>query len=162
MISETRPMQLPPLPAIGQPEAYYARAIRQADAAGDRHAYEASKVGQYVTLALDQHLTWEEKQKYFCHALKRHCNPPPMAEDEVEQFYKELAQLVRQYAGQEALRLASDQDDLYAARLAMGQTRNEIEDEAEHFFLTLVPAECPDWFNEEDFTQVRLIRDQWI
>jgi hypothetical protein len=155
-------MHLPPLPEIGHPEAYYAKAIRQADAAGDRHAYEAGKVGQYISLALDQHLTWEEKQKYFAHALKRHCNPPPMPDDDVEQYYKDLAELVRQYAGQEALRLSSEQDDLFAARLAMGQTREQIEDEAEEFFLRLVPAECPDWFNEEDYTQIRLIRDQWI
>ena len=42
-------------------------------------------------------------------------------------FYRSLADLVRQYAGQEALRLASVEDDLYAARLAMGQTREKIE-----------------------------------
>jgi len=29
-------------------------------------------------------------------------------------------------------------------------------------FQKLVPSECPDWFNEEDYAQLRLIRDQWI
>ena len=77
-------------------------------------------------------------------------------------FYRSLADLVRQYAGQEALRLASTEDDLYAARISMGQTREKIEDEAEEFFQKLVPGECPDWFNEEDYAQLRLIRDQWI
>jgi hypothetical protein len=42
-------------------------------------------------------------------------------------------------AAQEALRLASTEDDLYAARINMGQTREKIEDEAEHFFARLVP-----------------------
>jgi hypothetical protein len=77
-------------------------------------------------------------------------------------FYRSLADLVRQYAGQEALRLTSTEDDLYAARISMGQTREKIEEEAEHFFGRLVPPECPDWFNEEDYAQLKLIRDQWI
>jgi hypothetical protein len=77
-------------------------------------------------------------------------------------FYSGLANLVRQHAGQEALRLASTEDDLYAARLAMGQTREHIEDEAEEFFGRLVPGECPEWLNEDDYNQLKLIRDQWI
>ena len=77
-------------------------------------------------------------------------------------FYRNLADLVRQYAGQEALRLASIEDDLYAARINMGQTRENIENDAERFFSRIVPRECPDWFNEEDFGQLKLIRDQWI
>ena len=44
----------------------------------------------------------------------------------------------------------------------MGQTREHIEDEAEEFFARLVPSECPDYYNEDDFNQLKLIRDQWI
>jgi hypothetical protein len=44
----------------------------------------------------------------------------------------------------------------------MGQTREKIEDEAEQFFARIVPGECPEWFNEEDYGQLKLIRDQWI
>jgi hypothetical protein len=166
-ISEARGMlgqqrQFPPLPQIGHPEAYYAREVHRADRAGNRHAHEANKVGQYITLALDPHLSWDEKLKYFRHALKRHCVPPPLPDDVVWFFYGGLADLVRQHAGREALRLASTEDDLYAARLSMGQTRERIEEEAETFFQTLVPSHCPDWFNEEDYAQLKLIRDQWI
>src|SRR5581483_3658578 len=57
--------QLPPMPEIGRPESYYAKLSHEADRVGDRHAREANKVGQYVTLAMDPHLTWEEKLKYF-------------------------------------------------------------------------------------------------
>ena len=72
--------------------------------------------------------------------------------------------LVRQYAGQEALKLASQEDDLYAARLSMGQGREKIEDDAEDFFTKLMPEgdRCPEWFNESDWLQLKLIRDQWI
>jgi hypothetical protein len=77
-------------------------------------------------------------------------------------FYRSLADLVRQYCGQEALRLVSTEDDLYAARINMGQTRDKIENEAEQFFGRIIPGECPEWFNEEDYAQLRLIRDQWI
>ena len=70
---------------------------------------------------------------------------------------------MRQHAGQVALRLASSEDDLYAARLAMGQVREKIEDDAETFFSRLIPGDgCPDWFNEADYETLKLIRNQWI
>src|SRR3954471_1896079 len=149
MLGQSR--QLPPLPQIGHPESYYAKQVHLADRVGDKHGHEAYKVGQYVTLALDPHLSWEEKLKYFRHALKRHCAPPPLPDDDVWMFYRSLADLVRPYAGQEARRLMSTEDDLCAARLAMGQTRDKIEEEAGHFCARIVPPECPDWFNEEDY-----------
>jgi hypothetical protein len=160
----TQSRQFPLLPEIGRPESYYAKLVHRADKAGDVHAHEACKVGQYITLGLDPHLTWDEKLKYFKHALKRHCVPPPYPDDDVWMFYQRLADLVRQYAGQEALRLASLEDDLYAARLSMGQAREKIEDDAETFFLRLLGTSdtCPDWFNETDWSQLKLIRDQWI
>jgi hypothetical protein len=153
----------PPMPEIGRPEAYYAKMVHRADKAGDQFAHEAYKVGQYVTLAMDPHLTWEQKLKYLTHALKRHCQPPPFPDDEVWMFYRQLADIVRQHAGQEALRIASMEDDMYAARLGMGQSRDKIAEDAEVFFANLVPGEqTPGWFNEEDYAQLKLIRDQWI
>src|SRR3954469_10929460 len=140
--------QLPPLPPIGHPESYYAKQVHLADRVGDKHAHEANKVGQYVTLALDPHLSWEEKLKYFRHALKRHCVPPPLPDDDVWMFYRSLADLVRQYAGQEAVGLQSVADGIYAARISMGQSRDRIEEDAETFFGKLIPPECPDWFSE--------------
>jgi hypothetical protein len=156
--------QLPPMPEIGRPESYYAKLCHEADRLADRHARESYKVGQYVTLAMDPHLMWEEKLKYFQHALKRHCQPPPYPDDEVWLFYKNLADLVRQHAGFEALRLASTEDDLYAARVGMGQNREKIEDEAEEFFAHLLGRVDlkPDWFNDDDWSQLKMIRDQWI
>jgi hypothetical protein len=153
---------LPSMPEIGHAESYYAKMVHEADRRGDPHAREAYKVGQYVTLALDRNLTWEEKLKYFKHALKRHCAPPPLPDEPVWLFYRSLANLVKQHAGQEALRLVSTEDDLYAARLNMGQTRETIENEADQFFARLIPPECPEWLNEEDYQQLKLMRDQWI
>jgi hypothetical protein len=155
---------LPPLPPIGRPETFYAKLAMEADRAGSVHGHEAAKVGQYITLALEETLPWEEKLKYFRHVLRRHCQPPPFPDEDVSAFYESLKNLARQYAGQEALRMASAQDDIYAARLSMGQEREEIEDEAEEFFRNLIGngEHCPDWINEEDWNQLKLIRDQWI
>lgn len=152
------------MPEIGRPESHYARLVHIADQEGLTHHHEAAKVGQYVTLALDHNLQWDEKLKYFRHALKRHCCPPPYPDDQVWLFYRELAHLVREYCGHEALRLASTEDDLYAARLSMGQFREKIEDDAESFFLKLMGGhdKCPEWMNEEDWSQIKLLRDQWI
>jgi len=158
----TQARKFPPMPEIGHPESYYAKLVKKADQSGSQHAHEAAKIGQYITLALDPNLTWEEKLRYFQHAMKRHCQPPPFPDDDVWMFYRELSELVRQYAGQEALRIASNEDDLYAARISMGQEREKIEDEAEEFFARLLPDHKPDWFNEQDWEQLRLIRDQWI
>jgi hypothetical protein len=153
----------PPMPEIGRPETFYAKMVHRADKGGDTFAHEAYKVGQYITLAMAPHLTWDQKLKYLSHALSRHCSPPPFPDDEVWMFYRQLANLVRQYAGQEALRLASTEDDLYAARVAMGQLRETIAEEAEMFFAKLIPRENnPDWFNEDDYRQLKMIRDQWM
>jgi hypothetical protein len=151
------------MPEIGHPETYYAKMVHRADKVGDTFSHEAFKVGQYVTLAMGPHLTWEQKLKYLQHALKRHCQPPPFPDDEVWMFFRQLADLVRQYAGQEALRIACTEDDLYAARLSMGQMREKIADEADDFFRKLIPFEhCPEWFNEDDYRQLKMIRDQWV
>jgi hypothetical protein len=182
------------MPEIGKSETYYAKLVHQADQQNNPYLRTVGKVGQYITLALNPHLKWEDKLKYFRHALKRHCQPPPYPDDDVWMFYQQLADLVRQYCGQEALRLASAEDDLYAARVSMGQHRDKIEDEAEIFFGKLMgsfdlnPAgggdmtgsslignvvldlsssdpggdRCPDWFNEADWSQLKMIRDQWI
>jgi hypothetical protein len=160
----TSQRSFPSMPPIGQPESFYAKMAHQADKAGELHAHEAAKVGQYVTLALDESLSWDEKLKYFKHAIKRHCQAPPFPDDDVWMYYRNLADLVRQYAGQEALRIASREDDLYAARLSMGQLRETIENEAEEFFSKLVGTgeHPPEWFNEADWGQLKMIRDQWI
>ncbi|MGA3067055.1 MAG: hypothetical protein ABSF29_09435 [Tepidisphaeraceae bacterium] len=154
----------PSMPTIGLPESEYSRLVRQADAIGNPFAHEAAKVGQYITLGLDPHLEWSSKVRYFEHALKRHCVPPAVPDEPVWVFYRSLADLVRQYAGREALRLASNEDDLYATRIQMDIPRETIEAEAELFFADLVGAgdKRPDWFSEEDWVQLKLLRDQWI
>jgi hypothetical protein len=72
--------------------------------------------------------------------------------------------LIRQYCCAEALRLASLEDDMYAARAALGQDRSAIEDDAELFFSRLMGAgdHCPEHYVETDWAQLKLLRDQWI
>lgn len=156
--------QLPEMPPIGKPESFYAQQAHRADRKGDPHQHEAFKVGQYVTLGLAADLSWDARCKYFTHALRRHCNPPPLPDEEVWMFYRSLADLVRHHAGREALRLAAIKDDEYAARAANGESRNRISDDAELFFLRVMGTsrEKPDHFSEEDWQQLRMIRDQWL
>ncbi len=160
----TQERELPDLPEIGHPESYYAQRVHEADRLGDTNLREAHKVGQYTTLAVDPSLTWEQKLKYFSHALRRHCNPPPVPDEKTWVFYRDLAELVRSHAGQEALRLAMMEDDLYDKRLKLGVPRDRIEAEAELFFARLLGNvnRCPDYFDEEDWRQLKMIRDQWI
>jgi hypothetical protein len=162
MLGQTH--KFPPMPQIGQPESYYAKLVKMADKAGNHYAHEAAKVGQYVTLALSPHLEWPEKLRFFQHALNRHCNPPPIPDEPVWVFYRNLTDLVRQYAGHEALRAASAEDDHYARRLALGSDRERIAAEAEIFFRKLLGdcAHRPEWFSDGDWEQLMLIRNQWI
>ncbi len=156
--------EYPPMPEIGHPESYYARLAKRAERDGNHHLHESAKVGQYATLALDPSLDWEEKLRYFKHALSRHCVPPAFADDSAWKFYRDLADVVRDTCGREAMRICSAEDDLYAARLDMGQDREKIETDAELFFQRLIGnySECPDWFSHEDWEQLKLMRDQWI
>ena len=159
------PLQLPTLPEIGHPESYYARLIHRADRDNSPHAREAAKVGQYVTLAMDPHLQWDQKLRYFKHALRRHCQPPNFASDPVWLFYQSLADLVRRYAGREALRIALKEDESYARRVEIGVTRSRIESEAAQFFRHLLcgsTTNCPDIFNQEDWDQLVMVRNQWV
>ncbi len=160
----TQERQLPDLPEIGQPESYYARKVHEADRTGDTNLREAHKVGQYVTLAMDPALSWEQKLKYFIHALRRHCNPPPVPDEATWVFYRDLAELIRSHCGKEALRLAMYEDDLYDQRQKLGVRREQIECEAELFFARLLGSsnKCPEYFDEEDWQQLKMIRDQWI
>jgi len=157
-------IEFPVMPEIGHPESYYAKLAKRAEKEGSHHLHESAKVGQYVTLAMDAALEWDQKLRYFRHALNRHCVPPPFADDRCWKFYRDLADVVRDVCGREAMRICSAEDDLYAARLEMGQAREKIESEAEDFFQRLIGgySDCPDWFSHEDWEQLRLIRDQWI
>ena len=155
---------LPPLPQIGHPESYYARLAKQAEREGDIHAHEAAKVGQYITLALDPNIDWDAKRRYFRHAVKRHCAPPSVSSELVEMYYTRLTDLVMHHAGTEALRLASAEDDKFAMRLAGGEKRRIIMEEAVDFFANLMGVDdtCPSHFKEDDWLQLRIIRNQWI
>ncbi len=156
--------RLPAIPELGLDEHVYAQLARDADHRGDRHAREAAKVALYITLADDPHMPWDEKLRHYTHALNRHCHPPQFADDHLWSFYRELSKLTKSHCGQEALRLASKEDDFYAARLTMGQSRDAIENEAELFFDKLIGRgdHCPTYMLEDDFEMVRMIRDQWI
>ena len=154
----------PPLPQIGHPESYYARLAKQAEREGDIHLHEAAKVGQYITLALDPNIDWDAKRRYFRHAVKRHCAPPQVSSELVEVYYTRLTDLVMHHAGAEALRLASAEDDKYASRLSDGHSRRTIMEDAVEFFANLMGVDdnCPSHFKQEDWLQLRIIRNQWI
>lgn len=161
MIAPTRP--LPPMPEIGHPEGYYVRGAHDADKKGQLLLRESYKVGQYITLALSSRISWDDKLRFFHHALDRHATPPKILDDATWSYYKDLQNLVRDYAGEEALRLASIEDDRYAALEAMGKCRADIEELAELFFNKIICAdECPPHFHEDDYRQLKMIRDQWI
>lgn len=156
--------QLPAMPVIGEPESFYAQQVKRADKINDPHLHEAFKVGQYITLGIDPRLKWESKVKYFEHALRRHCSPPPLPDEDVWLFYRQLADLVRTHAGAEALRLAGEKDDQFAMRQTRGEPREAIAEEAGAFFFQLM-GNChdrPPYFTEEDWRQLRLLRDQWV
>lgn len=156
--------RLPPLPEIGQDEHVYARLARIADEHADREARDAAKVGLYVTLAIHRNMKWAEKLRHFRHALDKHCHASRNAATRIWKFYHALAHLVKENCGQEALRIASRKDDVYAARLAMGVSRAEIEASARKFFLELIGdgINCPDHMLPDDFVMIRMIRDQWV
>ncbi|HUB24302.1 MAG TPA: hypothetical protein VL992_02655 [Tepidisphaeraceae bacterium] len=154
----------PDLPSIGLPESHYAQMAQKADRCGDVFGREAAKVGQYITLALAPGLDWPSKKRYFEHALHRHCSCPPLPDEDVWLFYKRLADLVRQYAGHEALRLACSEDDQYAFLERRGIPRKQIVDKANAFFGAIMGTDGfhrPDMFTEEDWAQLKLIRAQW-
>ena len=153
---------LPSPPEIGLDESYYTHLAHQASRAGNIHAHEAAKVGQYLTLGINDKLTWEEKLKIFRHTLKRHCQAPPMADPPVEQFYGLLQAMVRKHAAEEALKIASRLDDHFATMLKIGRPREEITHDAEEYFQDMIPRECPEWFAPDDFSTLRIIRDQWV
>jgi hypothetical protein len=149
----TAEKKLPPLPEIGRPDVYYARLINLAEEQNDPRLRAAAKVARYVTLALNSNLPWPEKFRYFSHALKHHCVPLSI-EPDTQPYYEQLAELIRQHCGTEALRLASAEDDMYAARVALGQDRSTVEEDAETFFGMLLGNgdHCPPHFSETDWS----------
>ncbi len=156
--------QLPEMPPIGRPESFYARQVQLADKLGDLHLHEASKVGQYITLGIDPRLSWPKKLKYFDHALRRHCNPPPLPDDPTWMFYQHLSNLVRFHCGEQALKLACAEDDEYARRLSTGESKKQLGMIARTFFheLMTLGTDRPVHFTEDDWMQLKLIRDQWV
>ena len=155
---------LPDLPVIGEDEHYYADGVARADRDGDRLLRESFKVGQYVTLALDPKAEWPTKLKYFKHVLRRHCVPPGYADAPMKAWFHDLADVVRTHAGQEALKTVCEQDDLFAVRKNMGQVDDDLADDAETFFDPIVPPgdKRPDWYHEDDWRQLKMVRDQWV
>ena len=153
------------MPKIGLPEETYLHVANKAQRNGEDLIFEAAKVGQYVSLALrDTDRPWEDKVKLFRHALKRHCRPPEHADEMTKEWFKRLSHFVRGLFGGEALRLAGEQDDRFDARKSMGQSIEDIADDAEKFFDAVCPHcdTCPPLYNEEEWRQLRIYRDRWI
>jgi hypothetical protein len=156
-------LTLPAPVRLGRPESYYSTIARRAKAEGDIFVHASAKVGQYLTLASHRLLKWDQKLKYYQHALTRHCTPPPWPDDETWMFYQGLADAVRRHAGAQALRIASREDDAYAMRLDLGEDREAICDDAAGFFLSMIPepGKCPAWFSEEDYRSLMVLWGHW-
>jgi hypothetical protein len=153
----------PPMPELGHSEKYYKLLAADAETNHSPHAREAAKVGQYVTLGITDDVSPFEKMKYFRHAIRRHCTPPPAADDVVVGFYERLAMFAREHAGKTAMKIASDEDDRFAMRLRDGELRPKVVIEARQFYERFlgVSEGCPECFNPEDWSHLRLMRDYW-
>jgi hypothetical protein len=156
-------LELPGMPPIGQSESWYTKRIHFADAEKDVHRHESLKVAQYLTLALDGGLSWPQKQRYIEHALHRHCTPPPSAAPSVLTFYEALRELVKRYAGEEAVRVASRADDQFAQRVAGGEPREEVAPAAKSFLQHIVgdTHRTPDWLHFEDWHELIVLLNAW-
>jgi len=154
----------PPMPQLGQGEAYYTNLVRQAEHAHQVHAREAAKVGQYVTLGLQEDTDPASKMKFFRHAIRKHCVPPPISDVAVEGFYERLSDFVRLHAGREALRMASIEDERYAMRERDGESRGKLVAEARVFFEKLLGPDSlrSDLYTDEDWQQLKIVRHQWL
>ena len=166
MATAQRPPAFPPLPAVGQPDAYYAKQAQAADQSGDVHVQHVARVGRYVTAGLDPAKHWADKRSCFCHALQYHCRPPHDLADDVPtiEYYRKLADFVRQHASREAVRVAHAAHGTLTRRLQAGEPRAKLEEAAELFFPELV-GHChgaPDWLTPEAYEQIRAIEDQWV
>jgi hypothetical protein len=152
-----------PLPVIGHPEAWYKRHIEQAEKTGDVHARASYKVGLHVTAGLNHGASVEEKFRHFRHALKHYCSPPPDSDDAVKSFYQKLCDLTRRHASHEALLAARKEHESLMKRLQSGTPREQLEEEAETFFLQLLGHErCPEWCTKDVAPQVEKLRDYWF
>lgn len=152
-----------PIPVIGHPESFYLKHAKEAEAAGDRHARASHKVGQYVTTALTPGMAWGEKIHRFLHALDKYCVAPANADESLKAFYRKLGDIVRRYAGQEAVTVARHKHESLLARLNTGETRDILEDEAEFFFFDMLGHhQCPDWCCKEAYRQIITWRDFWV
>ena len=154
--------EFPQFPELGKEDTYYGKLAHKAEKKGEIHKRAAYKVAQYITLAKDPPLSWPEKLQYFRYALEKHAKPKPPIDDAVWDYYERLKAWIRQECGAEALRVASAEDDFYAERLNnKKEPRFKITSEAAQFFPPLVPTECPEWFNPDDWEQLRIIQKQW-
>jgi hypothetical protein len=152
-----------PIPVIGHPESFYLKHAQEAEKAGDRHARSSHKVGQYVTTALTPGMAWSEKIHRFLHALDKYCVAPAGADESLRAFYQKLADIVRRYAGQEAVTVARRTHEGLLGRMKNGVPREILEDEAEFFFFDMLGHhQCPDWCCKEAYRQIIGWRDFWI
>jgi hypothetical protein len=152
-----------PMPKIGQSEAHYVALVQAADLAGDQFAHAAAKVGQYVTLALDPKLPWEEKARCFHHTYKHHCTPPPYASPQVREDYAKLADLVRHHAGQEALRFGRAENAELRRQRAAKVDRWHVKREAIAYFsrFSSLLGQCPEWMQREAWMELIELRASW-
>ena len=154
--------RLPALPELGRPERFYIEHVHEADRFRDHHAHEAYKVGFYIARAINYSTSWGEKLRCFLHALQHHCVAPPITTPQITEYYAQLAHLVRDQAGTEAVRVASHEDDIWAARLAAGEARAAIHADVEKFFNSMLRStHKPPWINLAEFEALMILRNYW-
>jgi hypothetical protein len=151
----------PEFPALGKNDEYYGRVAHHAEKEKDPYTHAAYKVAQYLTLAKAAK-NWTQKIRCYRHALEKHAVPHGAVDPSSAGFFEKLQDWVRRECGEDALRLASEEDEFYAQRLlAHKEPRFKIVNEAAHFFPPMVPETCPMWFFKEDYEALRLLQLQW-
>jgi hypothetical protein len=159
-VVKSEEISFPELPALGKEDTYYGRIARHAEKEKDPYTQAAYKVAQYLTLAQSAK-TWTQKIRCYRHALEKHAVPQTAVDLSSVRFFEKLQDWVRRECGTDALRLASEEDDFYAQRLAHKEPRFKIVNEAAHFFPPMVPESCPMWFFKDDYEALRLLQLQW-
>ena len=151
-----------PMPVIGHPTAWYGKHIEQAEAAGDVHAKACHKVGAYVTEGINPKAPWDHKIKCFKHAIKHYCIAPEGADEHLRTFYKKLADVVRKYASNAAEHEAQRFNAEAQRRVAQGEERALVEDDADDFYTHLMGHErTPEWCTHDAAERISKMRQQW-
>ena len=157
--------ELPPLPEVGRPESYYAQQVKQAEQQRNIHAREAYKVAVRRDAGNGPAAGLGKELRYFKHALRSHCVAPAGARRQALDVLRAARRHGEAECGRRGpIRLASLEDDYYMGQVNAGVPRPQIMAQAEIFFRKILGErdEKPEYLNQEDYEQLRILRNQWI